>query len=346
MKIDRLIGILSILLQTDLVTAPELAEKFEVSRRTINRDIEALGKAGIPIQTIQGTGGGIRIMDGFRMDRTLLTSRDMQGIMAGLRSLDSVSGSHYYSRLMEKIKPGASSFITGRDSILIDLSSWYKDSITPKVTTIQDAIEERRILAFRYYAPKSISDREVEPYYLIFKWSSWYLWGYCLKKEDFRLFKLNRMDFLVIGKQEFKGREVPMPDLSIASLFPPDIEVQAIFDAEMKWKLVEEFGPHCFRELSDGRLYFREKYSDEESLIVWLLTFGDKVEILEPASVRKELLKIANGMKSLYEDNRRETAPESMESREPECRTEGSADTNLLCEKTCAEMRRKDEKMV
>ena len=81
-------------------------------------------------------------------------------------------------------------------------------------------------------------------------------------------------------------------------------------------------------------------------MIVWLLTFGDKVEILEPASVRKELLKIANGMKSLYEDNRRETAPESMESREPECRTEGSADTNLLCEKTCAEMRRKDEKMV
>ena len=79
MKIDRLIGILSILLQTDLVTAPELAEKFEVSRRTINRDIEALGKAGIPIQTIQGTGGGIRIMDGFRMDRTLLTSRICRG---------------------------------------------------------------------------------------------------------------------------------------------------------------------------------------------------------------------------------------------------------------------------
>ena len=103
MKIDRLIGILSILLQEDKTTAPELAERFEVSRRTINRDIEDLCKAGIPIRTVQGTGGGISIMDGYRMDRTILTSKDMQMILAGLRSLDSVSGSSYYGQLMEKI---------------------------------------------------------------------------------------------------------------------------------------------------------------------------------------------------------------------------------------------------
>lgn len=74
MKIDRLIGILSVLLQQEMITAPELAEKFEVSRRTINRDIEVLCKAGIPIQTMQGVGGGIRIMEGFSMDRTLQNS--------------------------------------------------------------------------------------------------------------------------------------------------------------------------------------------------------------------------------------------------------------------------------
>ena len=90
MKIDRLIGILSVLLQQERTTAPELAEKFEVSRRTINRDIEDLCMAGIPIQTSQGVGGGISIMEGYSMDRTLLTSKDMKMIMAGLRSLDSV----------------------------------------------------------------------------------------------------------------------------------------------------------------------------------------------------------------------------------------------------------------
>ncbi|MCC8046310.1 MAG: HTH domain-containing protein, partial [Clostridiales bacterium] len=92
MKIDRLIGILSILLQKDTVTAPELAERFEVSRRTINRDVEDLCRAGIPVVTKQGANGGISIMDNYRMERTLLTNTEMQDILAGLRSLDSVNG--------------------------------------------------------------------------------------------------------------------------------------------------------------------------------------------------------------------------------------------------------------
>lgn len=107
MKIDRLIGILSSLLQEDKVTAPKLAEKFEVSRR-INRDIEDLCKAGIPIITFPSAGGGISIMDGYKLDRTILSSKGMRMIMAGLRSLDSVSGSHYYGQLMNKIKVGSS----------------------------------------------------------------------------------------------------------------------------------------------------------------------------------------------------------------------------------------------
>ena len=100
MKIDRLIGILSVLLQKEKTTAPELAERFEVSRRTINRDIENLCKAGIPIQTSQGAGGGISIMDDFSIHRTLLTSKEMKMILAGLRSLNSVSVIHYYGHLM------------------------------------------------------------------------------------------------------------------------------------------------------------------------------------------------------------------------------------------------------
>ena len=152
MKIDRLIGILSVLLQEEKTMAPEMAERFAVSKRTINRDIEDLCKAGIPIRTAQGT-GGISIMDGYRMDRMILTSKDMQMILAGLRSLDSVSGSSYYSQLMEKIQAGSSEFITGRDSMLIDLSSWYRESLAPKIETIQDAIGDRHLLRFRYYAP-------------------------------------------------------------------------------------------------------------------------------------------------------------------------------------------------
>lgn len=113
MKIDRLIGILSILLQKDMVTAAWLAEQFEVSRRTINRDIEELCRAGIPVATRQGASGGISIMENYKVDRTVLTTGEMRDILAGLRSLDSVYGTNRYGQLMEKLFAGASDFMTG-----------------------------------------------------------------------------------------------------------------------------------------------------------------------------------------------------------------------------------------
>ena len=301
MKIDRLIGILSVLLQKEKVTAPELAEKFEVSRRTINRDIENLCKAGIPITTTQGTGGGISIMDGYRMDRTLLTSKDMQMILAGLRSLDSVSGSHYYGQLMEKIKSGSSEYISGSESILIDLSSWYKDSLSPKIEMIQNAIEERRILGFHYYAPSGDSIRKIEPYFLIFKWSSWYVYGYCLLRKEFRMFKLNRMDKIACETVFETGRNVLMPDLSYERLFPATTRVKAVFDSSMKWHLIEEFGIDSFTVQSDGSLMFEHEYSDNESLLTWILSCRDKITVMEPEFLRENLCQIASHIVKKYE---------------------------------------------
>ncbi|SEP56108.1 Predicted DNA-binding transcriptional regulator YafY, contains an HTH and WYL domains [Lachnospiraceae bacterium NE2001] len=304
MKIDRLIGILSVLLQEEKTTAPELAERFEVSRRTINRDIEDLCKAGIPIQTTQGTGGGISIMSGYRMDRTILTSKDMQMILAGLRSLDSVSGSGYYGQLMEKIQAGSSELISGRDSILIDLSSWYGETLAPKIETLQDAIGERHLVKFRYYAPSGESNRTIEPYYLIFRWSSWYLWGWCLKKKDFRLFKLNRMDKVQKLEKSFECREVSVPDLSNEKLFSGGIKVKALFEPDQKWRLVEEFGPSCFTERDDGRLLLAAEYTDMDNLINWLLTFGDKAEVLEPKEARERLTRLVQKMTKIYKENK------------------------------------------
>jgi len=300
MKLDRLIGILCVLLRQEKVTAPELAERFEVSRRTINRDIEDLCKAGIPIATVQGAGGGIRIMDGYKVDGTLLTSKDMQMIVAGLRSLDSVSGNQYYSQLMEKLKPGASGFVSGRDSILIDLSSWHKDSLAPKIETIQAAIADKEKLSFTYYAPGGTSERVVEPYFLVFRWSSWYVWGWCEKREDFRLFKLHRMDRLKGLADRFAGRDVPLPDLSTEHIFPGGIHVKALFDREVKWRLVEEFGPYCFEEQEDGKLLFYGDYTDRENLVSWILSFGNKAELIEPVEIRDEFLKIAESMVNSY----------------------------------------------
>ena len=303
MKIDRLIGILSVLLQEEKTTAPELAERFEVSKRTINRDIEDLCRAGIPIRTTQGSGGGISIMDGYRMDRTILTSKDMQMILVGLRSLDSVSGSSYYGQLMEKIQAGSSAFVSGRDSILIDLSSWYRESLAPKIEIIQDAIGDRHLLKFRYYAPTGESERMVEPYYLVFRWSSWYLWGWCRDRKDLRLFKLNRMDKVRKTEKSFECREVVMPDLSNEKIFPGGVKVKALFSPDVKWRLVVEFGPKCFAENDDGRLLFTADYTDVENLVTWIMTFGDKAEVLEPKEAREKIARMARNMATIYKED-------------------------------------------
>lgn len=300
MRIDRMIGILSILLQRERVTAPELAERFEVSRRTINRDVEELCKAGIPLVTTQGTGGGISIMDGYKIERTLFTNKEMQDILAGLRSLDSVNGTNRYVQLMEKLSVGSSDFMEGGQSVLIDLSSWYENALAFKIERIRNAIEEKQELSFTYYSPRGESRRQIEPYYLIFKWASWYVWGWCSQREAFRLFKLNRMEELCCSGNYFEGRECPLPDLSERELFSGGIEVKALFKPECKWKLVEEYGPGCFVEQEDGRLLFRSNYVNKDYLLKWFFSFRDNVEVLEPEEIRTEIRELLKKMQKMY----------------------------------------------
>lgn len=301
MKTDRLIGILSILLQKDMVTAPYLAEHFEVSRRTIHRDIESLCKAGIPIATRQGTNGGISIMEDYKIDRTVLTTTEMQDILAGLRSLDSINGTNRYGQLMEKLLTGASDFMSGNQSILIDLSSWYKDSLAPKIELFRNAIDTCTEVNFIYYSPNGESRRTIEPYFLIFRWSSWYIWGWCKSRNDYRLFKLNRMSHLKMSTSFSKRSAVPLPDLKDERIFPGGIKVKALFEPNCKWRLIEEFGIDCFEEQSNGKLLFHADYTNKENLITWLMTFRDQVVLLEPEDIKNELYLSLKNTIALYE---------------------------------------------
>lgn len=301
MKIDRLLGILSVLLQKETATAPELAEQFEVSRRTINRDIEALCKAGIPVMTRQGAGGGISIMENYKINRALLTSTEMRDILAGLRGLDSINGTNRYGQLMEKLSAGSSDFLTGGQSVLIDLSSWYKESLAPKIELLQQAIDNRLEVCFCYFSPNGESERTVEPFYLLFRWSSWYVWGYCRLRGDFRMFKLNRMDGLRLSGRTFPARAVPLPGSGGSAVFPGAVKARILFDAVCKWRLVEEYGPESFREQPDGRLLFERSFKDREYLVTWLMGFRDKALLLEPEDVRRELLEAFQKVKERYE---------------------------------------------
>lgn len=210
-------------------------------------------QAGIPIVTKQGVNGGISIIEDYKIDKTIITQGEMQDILAGLRSLDSVNGTNRYGQLMEKLSVGSSDFMVGNQSVLIDLSSWYKDSLAPKIELIRTAIDKCRKMEFVYYSPKGESVRCIEPYYLIFRWSSWYVWG-C----------------------KASGGDLASTDRS---------------------------GTESFKVQQDGKLLFQADYTDKENLITWLLSFREKVELLEPEEIREELKVSIERMKKKYEGN-------------------------------------------
>lgn len=304
MKIDRLIGILTVLLQRKTVTAPYLAEKFKVSRRTINRDIDSLAQAGIPVYTTQGVGGGISIMDGYKIDRTLLTSADMQAILAGLRSLDSVSGTNRYAQLMEKLSAGDAHCLPADNSILIDLGSWKELALSDKIEKIHGAIQVSRKIRFHYHSAKGEGAREIEPYYLIFRWSSWYVMGWCMQRQDWRLFKLNRLTDLQLS-DEFEKRNAPSPDFTIEEIYPNNVAVKAIVAPEYKWRLIEAYGEDSFCELPDGNLLFSaSNFSENAAVMAWALSLQDGITLLEPKEVRDEMQKFGQRLADRYAEGK------------------------------------------
>ena len=300
MKIDRLIGILSVLLQKDKATSQELADRFEVSRRTILRDIETLNTAGIPVVSGQGQGGGISIMNGYKLDRTLLSSGDMQAILSGLRSLDSVSGTNRYRQLMEKLSADDVTSVNSDNHIIIDLSSWDKSAIADKIELIKQAIEQRHIITFRYFSPDGESERRIEPYHLIFQWSAWYVWGYCTEREDYRMFKLNRMTELAVTDDIFGDRAVPEYISDKLRHTRGEIKATVKLDISVKWRIIDEFGVDFIKYDESGDLIMDLTWSDKQSFFSYILTFGDSAEIVSPQEYRQEFAELAKKIYSKY----------------------------------------------
>ncbi len=300
MKLDRLLGILTILLQNSRVTAPQLAEKFEVSRRTIGRDIEALCRAGIPVVTMQGGGGGVSIAEGYKLDKSVLTADELSGIVAALKGIGSISEQPQLERTLEKLSANKDAVLSLQEPIIIDLASHYKGSLSPKIALIKQAVLEQRLIAFDYYSEKGQMHRCIEPYVVIFKWTAWYVFGFCPEQQDWRMFKLQRLWGLAVCEERFVKRPVPPERYDFDAHFLDQIRLVALFEAAAKSQLIEEYGPDCFTETKDGKLLFENGYTNQAYIISWLLRFGDKVKVLEPNELAEQLYTIAKNIMEQY----------------------------------------------
>ncbi|HOE57213.1 MAG TPA: YafY family protein [Bacillota bacterium] len=307
LKLDRLVSILVLLLRRERVQAKELADIFEVSVRTILRDVEAINLAGIPIVTYQGANGGISIAEGYRLDRSVLTEDDMSTIISTLRGIAGTMPDSKHEVLMEKLRnvlPSSQLAVLDAkvQQLIIDLSPWGAGKLLREITaSIRRAIENHYEIEFKYIDSEGRrTNRRVEPYSLVLKGQKWYLYAWCHIRQDFRLFKLSRMRDLAVTESVFQPREASIEQLNWEdpwSKSEKQISLKLVFEKEMDSIVTEWFGEDAERQ-EDGKLLVNAVLPEGNWLYGFILSFGNGVEVLEPLHIRRIISDIS---KAIYE---------------------------------------------
>jgi len=309
MKVDRLVSIIMILLDKKLISAQELAEMFEVSPRTIYRDIDTINMAGVPIRSTSGVGGGFEIMQEYKIDRKVFSTADLSTILMGLSSLSNMIRGDELVNAFAKVK----SFIPAdkakdielrANQIFIDLSPWMgNQNIQSFLEIIKTALQERKILSFEYadrYGNRT--SRTAEPYQLVLKSSHWYWQGYCHKRNDFRLFKLTRISNLKMLDEFYSPRNYKTPQMDFSDVLAT---MQTKIKIRIHKSVMDRVLDYCVYEhfSTDGEEHYIVDFPFIENDYYYniLFGFGDKCECLEPLHIRAEMKRRIHEIATLYE---------------------------------------------
>lgn len=284
MKENRYFQMVYLLLERGNMTAPELAEYFEVSVRTIYRDIDILSSAGVPIYATQGKGGGISIQDNFVLEKSVLSEHEQKQILMALQGIR-IADDEYTKTLLSKLNGVFQK--QNVNWLEIDFSSWTKSGAGKNnFQKLKSAIFESRIVTFHYYSGKGeIIKRVVEPLKLVFKSADWYLYGYCSTRNDFRFFKLTRIRDLVITDHEYT-RSIPNQIFVEEEKFEMQtIKVTLLFDKSMSFRVYDKFDDEVIQN-EDGSFLVETVMPNNELLFSYILSCGDKVEVISPQELR------------------------------------------------------------
>ena len=299
MQINRLFEIVYILLNKKTTTAKELSEHFEVSVRTIYRDIETLGIAGIPVYMSKGKGGGISLLDNFVLNKSILSDNEQNEILAALQSLKAIK----YPDVDNVIsKLGILFNKADNNWIDVDFSCWGSGD-KEKFSVLKTAIVNKRIITFEYY--NSIgekSSRTVEPLQLWFKDKTWYLKGYCLTKQAYRVFKLTRMKKVEITEKLF-NRELLQEILDKGTRENPIkiVELKLHLKPCVAYRVYDEFDEKDIVKNIDGSFDVSVSYPEDDWVTGYILSFGSSVEVLAPRHIREVIIEKLKDTLKQYE---------------------------------------------
>lgn len=307
MRIDRLLGITIYLLNREKASSKKLSERFEVSRRTIQRDMEAIARAGIPVASTYGAGGGYSIIKSFRIEGHAAEDSDYTTIVTALKGLSTAFGNPRIDALLEKIISVAGRSAQ-RSEVVLDFGILReRESINEMLTLLEECISHKRGVAFDYTNADDVSGRvEAEPIVLTYKWYSWYLFAFCSAKMDYRLYKLCRIDNLsVTGRpfsQEHENAETLLSRHEESSR-RKYIDIKLLCKAEVRTKALEYLNGNIEEEYENGEFLLTLHLPENEHMwFATLLALGNKAVVVEPAGLRLRLAQKAKEILEAYPD--------------------------------------------
>lgn len=302
MQINRLFGIVYLLMERKTVTAAELAERFEVSVRTIYRDIDTLSAAGIPVFCSKGKGGGIGLLPDFVLNKSLLSETEQNEILFGLQSL-AATNAEQSGEVLAKL-----SSLFRREEVNwidVDFSHWESgEAERRKFGMLKTAILERRRISFTYYNSNGEQTlRQADPLKLHFKNKSWYLQGYCLQKQTPRTFKISRIEAVEFTGEHFEQREDKVPELvSSSSETAQLVRLELWFSPRLAFRIHDEFDRTSVHKNEDGSFRVTVSYPENGWVYGYLLSFGEDVQVISPPHIRHILRDKAEKIAKMYQN--------------------------------------------
>ena len=311
MRIDRMLAIVVIVLNRRKITAKELADRFEVSLRTVYRDINALNLAGIPVISNQGTGGGYELPDNYKFNKQFMSISDLRSILSALKGVNAVLDDDDMAMIFEKVQsllPDSEreGHASESDMIIFDTQGWgSQDKTGARIQQIYEAVKSRLVIRIDYMdSYGAASHREIEPLSLIMKGFAWYVYGYCRKRKDTRLFKLTRLKKIeVLGVVfERKNQAYQKTDTRWESK-EKHIRVVLKFSNQVKHLVEDYFDDAQVLAKDDRWLTIEVQVPDGEWLMGMILSYGPMVKVLEPHSLVKHVQERIAAMASIYSNN-------------------------------------------
>lgn len=304
MQMNRLFQIVYLLLERKTMTAAELAQRFEVSTRTIYRDIDTLSGAGIPVYASKGKGGGIGLLPDFVLNKSLLSEDEQKEILFGLQSLEATNALQT-SQVLSKL-----STLFRKDEVHwidVDFSGWNSGEVErSKFGQLKTAILEQRVVKFVYYSSYGKrTERQVEPMKLQFKNRSWYLQCYCLQSRELRTFKISRIEELETTDRLYElRRDIQLMPVDIAASDDhfTYVDLELLFPPHLAYRIFDEFERTRIRKQEDGQYLVTASYPEDDWVYGYLLSFGEDVKVLSPSHIRDILGSKAKKIAEMYSD--------------------------------------------